>query len=103
MSQVQIKVLLTSLNGTDVMIFYVNDDKYPDGIQVNMNSSDGQNDLKKVFSALLERTIESELILVLEIPSEYTKGLYREVCTEYVNDLNGELKIVCDRIRSELK
>lgn len=103
MSQAQIKVLLTSLNETDVMKFYVNNDKYPDGLEVNLNNADGQNDLKKVFSALLERTIESEVILELEIPSEYTKGLYREVCTEYVNDLNGELKIVRDKIRSELK
>ena len=46
---------------------------------------------------------ESEIKLVFNVAEGYTKGLYTDVCTEYINELNKELKQVREKIRQVLK
>lgn len=102
MNQVQIKVLLTVIGETDVLTFFLDEDKYPDGITVNLNSSDGQNDLKRVFSALLEKLELSKIELSLDVAEGYSKGLYKDVSDEYIRSLNDELSTVYHKIQEEL-
>lgn len=94
MSQ-EIKVLLHEDNEKDILTFLFEERE----IGVNLNEVDGQQDLKDVFSTLLHLLEKQEIGLVLEIDSQYKKGLYIEVCNEYIQDLNRELQ----QVRTEMK
>ncbi len=103
MSPVQIKVELSVIGETDVLIFFPDEEKFPDGIIVNLNSPEGQNDLKKVFSELLKKIEISEIELQFEIAEGYSKGLYKDVSAEYIQSLNVELSTVYHMIQKELQ
>lgn len=96
MNQEMINVSLTTIEDMDVLLFDIDGNGQP--IRVNLNSTEGQQDLKGVFSALLKRLYSSDIKLQLRIEPTYRKGLYIEVCQEYVNDLNKELKDVREEI-----
>lgn len=92
MSQEIIKVKLLEMEGVDTLTFEI--PKIKDGISVNLNSNEGQNELKRVFENLLVMINTKDIELKLEIDENYKKGLYKEVCTEYIEDLNKEIKSV---------
>ncbi len=96
-----IKVILKAIDDIDVLVFQLNEDE-PDEYVVNLNSTDSQGSLKHVFSALLNILIEEEIKLELEIADGYKKGLYKDVCNEYITDLNRELIQVKSTILNEL-
>lgn len=102
MSQRTINVELTVYGETDVLNFHL-DDKNPEKYIVNLNSSTSQNDLKNVFCALLNLLTEEEITLKLVIVDGYKKGLYKDVCCEYINDLNKEISQVKEEINQTLK
>lgn len=102
MSPRVIDVELTVLGETDVLVFHI-DNEAPEKYSINLNSSTNQAEIKAVFSKLLELLINNDLELKLIIARGYTKGLYKDVCTEYINDLNRELLQVKLRIANELK
>lgn len=102
MNPVLIKVQLSAVGETDVLVFFIDEEKYPEGIAVNLNSPDGQGDLKKVFSAILKKLEKSEVKLQLEIEEGYSKGLYKEVSDEYIQSLNDEISTVYHKIQEEL-
>ena len=58
---------------------------------------------KDVFSKLLEELIEFDINLDLEIQEGYSKGLYKDVCKEYIAELNKELVQVKNSIKKELQ
>ncbi len=101
MSQRIIKVKLTVISDEDVLIFYLEDDK-PDEYIVDLNCSSSQSSLKHVFSKLLNILVEEDIKLDLEFDENYKKGLYKDVCTEYINALNHELTQVKESIMQEL-
>lgn len=86
MSQ-EIRVLLCEKDGIDYMSFEFENST----IDVNLNGVDGQQDLKQVFSIILSLLETTEVALKLEFADGYKKGLYKEVCTEYIDDLNQEI------------
>lgn len=90
MSQRVIDVTLTVLSDVDVLVFGLDDKKQYD-YTVNLNSATSQNELKNVFSRLLQLLLQEDIILNLVIDKDYGKGLYKDVCREYINDLNREL------------
>lgn len=92
-----IEVKLFDDNGTDTLLFGIPGEK--DGVPVNLNETSGQKDLKIVFEKLLERLNTKEIELKLVIDEKYKKGLYKEVCEEYISDLNKEIADV----RAEIK
>lgn len=101
MNQKQIEVLLTVVGESDVLNFILDQEK-PDEYVVNLNSDTSQSELKKVFSKLLELIIENDVKLVLKIVEGYSKVLYMDVCTVYIDDLNREISSVAESVRKDV-
>lgn len=101
MNQKQIEVLLTVVGESDVLNFILDQEK-PDEYVVNLNSDTSQSELKKVFSKLLELIIENDVKLVLKIAEGYSKVLYMDVCTVYIDDLNREISSVAESVRKDV-
>ena len=102
MNQVQYKVKLETIDDVDVLSFFIDEDTYPQGLPVNLNSTDGQNDLAKVFAVILKELESVQIEFVLEISDGYARGLYKDVCSEYISCLNGEIAKVYEKLQKEL-
>lgn len=96
-----VEVLLTVLGEADVLVFCLDEDN-PEKYVVNLNSSSNQAEIKDVFSKLLELLITDDITLELNIADGYSKGLYKDVCTEYIQDLNREIAQVMALIKDVL-
>ena len=101
MSQKIIEVQLTTLSDADVLIFGL-DKEQPYAYIVDLNSSSSQSELKIVFAKLLQVLLEEDISLEFTIAPDYKKGLYKDVCKEYIDDLNRELTQVKVNISREL-
>lgn len=101
MSQRIIDVMLTVSADVDVLVFGL-DDEHTDAYTVNLNSATSQNELKVVFSKLLQLLLEEDIVLQLAIAEGYGKGLYKDVCREYIDDLNRELAQVKESMKKEI-
>ena len=77
--------------------------QFDDGeCRVNLNMDSCQAELKDTFSKLIKLSLENDVTLKLKIEEGYGRGLYKDVCTEYINELQRELNNVKERIRREL-
>ena len=92
-----VRVTLYDNNGIDTLLFEMSEEE---GINVNLNETSGQRDLKNVFEMILKRLSSKDLELKLSIDEQYKKGLYKEVCEEYISDLNKEIQAVRAEIMS---
>lgn len=101
MSQKVIDVKLTAMSDADVLIFGL-DEERPEAYTVNLNSATSQNELKEVFSKLLELLLAEDILLQLSVAPGYSKTLYNDVCREYIEDLNRELLQVKANMKKEL-
>lgn len=90
----KIIVELKKYDSNDILAFYIDKDEY----HVNLNSESSQNDLKTVFSALLEQMIVTTIELDFKVEQDYKSGLYIDVCGEYIKELNREIKQVLKKI-----
>ena len=98
----EIKVTLTVIEDSDVLVFYLDEEK-PNEYVVNLNNANNQQDIKRVFVKLLEMLFDNDIKLQLEIAEGYSKGLYKEVCTEYINELQKELLDTKENLINQLK
>lgn len=98
----QIKVILTVQGETDVLVFLLDDESH-EKYTINLNDSSSQLQIKEVFSKLLEELLSFDIDLVLEIQEGYSKGLYKDVFTEYISELNKELKQTRSLMKKELE
>lgn len=98
MNQINIKVTLLEKDGEDVLSFLFDEEE---GI-IELNSDSFQEQMKKVFSNLLKLTLENDVLLDFVVCEGYTRGLYKEVCEEYIKDLQEELDKIKDKIRKEM-
>lgn len=98
----KITVKLTVCRKTDVLIFLL-DEANPEKYIINLNDSSSQLQIKEVFSKLLEELLLFDIDLVLEIQEGYSKGLYKDVFTEYISELNKELKQTKSMMKKELE
>lgn len=89
------------MSDVDVLIFGL-DEEQPEAYVVNLNSATSQNELKEVFSKLLELLLTEDILLQLSVAPGYSKGLYKDVCKEYIEDLNRELVQVKANMKKEL-
>lgn len=96
-----IDVHLTVSADVDVLVFAL-DSEHPDDYMVNLSSSTSQNELKKVFSKLLQILMEEDITLRLTVAAGYGKVLQKEVCQAYIEDLNRELLQVKEMIKQEI-
>lgn len=98
---VVINVELLDKDGKDILHFDLVSESHPQGIDVNLNAEDGQNQLVTVFSCLLQKLLMNKVFLQLKINSGYGRMLFRDVCTEYIKNLNSELDSVYEQMISE--
>lgn len=84
-------VRLLEENGKDYIRFFLEDEKYKD---IDLNSND-QSSLRDLYKDLINMSFKHSLNLKLEFEVEYDKILFKEIATEFINDLKGEL----DKIR----
>ena len=99
MNQETINSILLALDDeTDILRFEIDDD-YTD---INLNNSECQSDLKKLFSLILSKAVKSDIKIEFKVAEDYSRGMYIEVCEEYIKDLNRELVEVSETIRKEL-
>lgn len=102
MNQMVINVQLTVLGEEDVLIFLI-DKENPEKYVVGLNSANNQTDIKKVFSKILEILFNNNITLKLEIAEGYSKGLYKDVCGEYINQLQKEISNVKEQLIKEIE
>ena len=100
MNQRTIKVLLTCTEDKDVLKFSISD---TESLDINLNSASCQAEIKKLFSRILMIGIEEDIVFDFCIDKEYNRGLYIDVCKEYMKDMQRELTDCVQRIRIELQ
>lgn len=98
MNQEIIKVTLFEQGDADILRFQIDKDE----LDINLNSSECQNSLKKLFTLILEKAVDRIVEIELKIHDEYSRRMYIEVCEEYVRDLNRELRDVAEIIKKEI-
>lgn len=99
MNRKQINATLYDENDVDYLCFEISDECK---ISVNLNSSESQKELKKVFSNLLSILINNDIDIVFKKSDDYARHMYIDVCEEYIKDLNRELSSVGRLMRKEL-
>lgn len=100
MSQV-IDVELTVSGDIDVLRFLI-DPESPEQYSINLNDDSSQTELKKVFAKLLELLLKDDIELKFIVAEGYSRGLYIDVCKEYIADLNKELLEVKEQLKQSL-
>ena len=99
MKQEKVKVeLLPTDSETDILRFYVG----ASPLDVNLNSPECQTELKNIFSVLLKTLIDADIELELSVNDNYPRIMYKEVCTEYIIDLNRELTEIKEEIATRV-
>lgn len=101
MSQETIQVKLMANESNDDVLEFSFEEK---PIIVNLNSSDSQNELKVVFAALLKEVVVADNVPKLEfvVNDNYSRVLYKEVCSEYISDLNKEVEEIYKKVKNEI-
>ena len=89
-----ISVTLRKVNEKDVLVFVLDE-----SFTVNLNSEESQNELKNIFSQLLRMMLVYDIKLKLNIAEGYKEGLFIDVCTEYISELNREIAIVYPKMK----
>jgi hypothetical protein len=83
----KIKVILKlDDKGKDLLEFGF---RKPEFIYLNTEKS---TSMENVFAKMLEIMLDKKIELELEIDKEYTKKLFIDVVTSYIDDLNKEIK-----------
>ncbi len=99
MNQITLNVkLFAESTDDDILAFQFE----PDECRVNLNTDSCQAELKDVFSKLIKLSLSNDVTLNLIIEDGYGRGLYKDVCTEYITELQHELDTVKDKIRKEI-
>lgn len=99
MNQEIIKATLLAQDvDTDILRFDVDGEE----LDINLNSSECQNSMKKLFSLILEEAVLADIKIEFSVADGYSRGMYIEVCEQYIKDLNRELTEVSEIIRKEI-
>lgn len=97
-----INVELTVNGEEDILVFHIDEEK-PLEYYINLNSATNQLEIKKVFSKLLEVLLNDNIELKFMVSEGYSKGLYKDVCKEYVENLQKEIENVKESIETDVQ
>lgn len=104
MSREKVKVELRQSDGKDLLVFDIKaEDDQNDYLLTLSDSKNSQNELKKIFTRLLEILLEKDIELDLIMDESFKGNLIEDVCKEYLKDLNTELKNVKAKIKDEVQ
>lgn len=92
-----IDVYLMCKENKDYLVF-----DFVEPLKVNFNEESNQNELKEVFVRILSEMKKTSIKLVYVDKAEYKNNLYKDVCKEYVKDLNREINTVAKSIPNYL-
>ena len=92
-----IDVYLMCEENKDYLVF-----DFEESLKVNFNEESNQNELKEVFVRILSEMTRTSIKLVYVDKAEYKNNLYKDVCKEYVKDLNREINTVAKSIPNYL-
>ena len=99
MNQITLNVrLFAESTDDDILSFQFEDAES----RVNLNTDSCQAELKEAFARLIKLSLSNDVKLQLMIEDGYGRGLYRDVCTDYIAELQRELDSVTDKIRREI-
>ena len=85
-----IDVLLTTQGeDRDILRFTFKEETY---IDIDLNSATCQSEIKKLFAELLKVASVDDIELTFSCEKDFPRGLYKEVCEEYIKDISRELK-----------
>lgn len=96
-----IDVFLTVVGDTDTLQF-VFDKETEECYFINLNSDSNQDKIKDIFTKLLSLLSNDDVVLNYKVENGYSKVLFKEVCEEYIKDLNQELKSVREELKRTL-
>ena len=99
MNQITLNVKLFAENTDDDILAFLFEDAES---RVNLNTDSCQAELKEAFSKLIKLSLDNDVSLNLIIEDGYGRGLYKDVCTEYIAELQRELDSVKEKIRREI-
>lgn len=89
MSQRTINVLLTTLGeDRDVLRFFLSEDSILD---IDLDSATCQADIKKLFSEILKLSLTEDIELKYTFEEDFPRELYKDVCKEYIKDIDREI------------
>lgn len=95
-----LKVLLRKEEDRDILEFLISDDET---VIINLNSEDSQAEFKSAFLIILKQLQFGNIKFQLDVQDGYDNQLIKEVCEDYIIDLNNEIKEVYeDMIKKEL-
>ena len=98
MNQRIISVLLTTLGeDRDVLRFRIDDDT---SLDIDLDSATCQSEIKKLFSVILQYALNEDIKLEFITEKDFPRELYKDVCTEYIKDIERELKNSTELIRN---
>ena len=99
MNQITLNVKLFAESTDDDILAFLFEDAES---RVNLNTDSCQAELKEAFSKLIKLSLDNDISLNLIIEDGYGRGLYKDVCTEYIAELQRELDSVKEKIRREI-
>lgn len=99
MNQITLNVKLFAESTDDDILAFLFEDAES---RVNLNTDSCQAELKEAFSKLIKLSLDNDVSLNLIIEDGYGRGLYKDVCTEYIAELQRELDSVKEKIRREI-
>lgn len=97
----EINVELTVFGEEDVLVFHLNDEEKENEFVVHLNSDESQADLKNVFLEIINVLKNGLVHLNLTITQNYSKVLYKDVFTEYIDDLNNEISQTYEEMKNQ--
>ena len=103
MSLVQYDVILEEKDSKDVLVFQVDQESHSKEFVVNLNEPNGQNVFMDVFAVILKMLEKEEIEFRLKIADGYSRVLFKDVCKEYVESLNAEIRNMHAKIHDELQ
>lgn len=95
-----IKVLLTTLGeDKDILRFCIGEDTFVD---VDLDSTACQTEIKKLFSEIHKIAVAEDVELEFISEEDFPRGLYKDVCEQYILDIARELRTSTIAIRREI-
>jgi len=73
-------------SGEDILSFSLDPE-----IHVRLTDVQGVNDLKDLFVEILSNLILGDVSVELQDSSEYENQMYKEICEEYIIELNKDI------------
>jgi hypothetical protein len=91
-----INAILNAIEDNDILSF-----ELTPVLQVKLTDTQGSNDLLNVFVAILKILVAEDVSVQLIDNPSYTNQMYKDICAEYIAELNNDIKEARKSLLSE--